>query len=542
MQLFTCRDEFDDPRLAESLAGRFHIESDSPQRYRCTFLDSFDRRILEAGDGSEASAVELERRGKDTSVRWRDAEGRELRATCDAETEPRFAEDLPPGPLREALGKILDLRALLPMLELRGRAQALRFLDDERKTVVRAVRYELEAVDAEERDPVPIGILLELRPLRGYEQELGRVRKQLKKAFGLRTAPPLLELGREALGRRSFGHTSRLGKGLGGATPAEKALRDVLLELVATIRANEPGVRAQLDTEFLHDLRVAVRRTRSALQRFRGVLPEDTTRRFEAEFRWIGELTGPCRDLDVHLLEFDEHAARLDAKARRLLEPLRQLLSEEREHAQERLVTAFESDRWKTLLDQWEQWLERGPRKRERMAEGARPIAEVAAERARELHKRLLTRGRKIDDKTPAQALHDLRKDGKKLRYALELFRDVYPKDSYRSAVRTMKRLQDMLGDFQDFEVQQEALRSFGQRLLEEERGSADTLLVMGRLIDELARRQDAARKRFGECFADFDSQESRALFAELLGAARKKPRKAKAAKQTKAQRKGGER
>ena len=263
MQLFTCTNEIDEGRVAECLAGRFHVESDAPQRYRCTFLDSFDRRLDEAGDGG---AFEHEVLGRETSVRWCDSDGRELRASCGPREELRFAEDLPPGPLRETLTPILDLRALLPMLELSGRARELRFLDDERKTVARAVHYELEALDVDARESMPIDGLLELRGLRGYDQELKRIRKALQKDFGLRPAQPLLEIGREALGRRSFGHTSRLGKGLDGRTPAEKALRDVLIELVGTIRANEPGVREQLDTEFLHDLRVAVRRTRAALK------------------------------------------------------------------------------------------------------------------------------------------------------------------------------------------------------------------------------------------------------------------------------------
>ena len=55
--------------------------------------------------------------------------------------------------------------------------------------------------------------------------------------------------------------------------PARLALRTVLLNLLDTLQANVPGTLRDIDTEFLHDLRVAVRRTRSALKLAGDVLP-----------------------------------------------------------------------------------------------------------------------------------------------------------------------------------------------------------------------------------------------------------------------------
>ena len=61
-------------------------------------------------------------------------------------------------------------------------------------------------------------------------------------------------------------------------------------------------MREQLDTEFLHDFRVALRRTRSLLGQIRDVFPAAAVEHFSSEFSWIGRLTGPPRDLDVLLL------------------------------------------------------------------------------------------------------------------------------------------------------------------------------------------------------------------------------------------------
>ena len=71
------------------------------------------------------------------------------------------------------------------------------------------------------------------------------------------------------------------------------------------MQRNEPGVRADIDSEFLHDYRVAVRRTRSALSQIKDVLPEDKVEHFKTEFGWLGQMTGPTRDLDVYLLQFE---------------------------------------------------------------------------------------------------------------------------------------------------------------------------------------------------------------------------------------------
>ena len=77
--------------------------------------------------------------------------------------------------------------------------------------------------------------------------------------------------------------------------------------------ANEPGVRANLDTEFLHDFRVAIRRTRSLLRQIRHVIPLDVGRYFSTGFSWVGRLTGPLRDLDVLILALREKRAEVSA-------------------------------------------------------------------------------------------------------------------------------------------------------------------------------------------------------------------------------------
>ena len=67
--------------------------------------------------------------------------------------------------------------------------------------------------------------------------------------------------------------------------------------------------------------------------------------------------------------------------------------------------------------------------------------------------------GKAIDDDSPAEDLHELRKVGKELRYLLEFFASLYPPEVVKPFVKTLKGLQDQLGRFQDHEVQANALR-----------------------------------------------------------------------------------
>jgi CHAD domain-containing protein len=83
----------------------------------------------------------------------------------------------------------------------------------------------------------------------------------------------------------------------------------VLEALAGVVAANLPGTIDDIDTEFLHDLRISVRRSRAVLRELRGVFDPGTRAHFAAELRWLQQVTGPVRDLDIHLLEFSDYRA-----------------------------------------------------------------------------------------------------------------------------------------------------------------------------------------------------------------------------------------
>ena len=187
---------------------------------------------------------------------------------------------------------------------------------------------------------------------------------------------------------------------------------------------------------------------------------------FRTEFRWLQEVTGPSRDLDVYLHEFDEFRELLAQQRRDDLEPLRTLLSAQRARERRRMVRALRSTRTAMLLEDWRALLagleHPGP---PTAPDAALPIVTVAAARIGKVFRQIVKAGSAIDDSSPHEALHELRKRCKELRYLLEFFATLYPAEVTKPMVRTLKDLQDTLGRFQDREVQAELIRSLGDEV-----------------------------------------------------------------------------
>jgi CHAD domain-containing protein len=141
----------------------------------------------------------------------------------------------------------------------------------------------------------------------------------------------------------------------------------------------------------------------------------------------------------------------------------------------------------------------------------ALPIEAVAADRIRRVYRRMVRDGGGIDDASPDEDLHELRKRGKELRYLLELFGSLFPSDVVKPLVRALKDLQDVLGRFQDRSVQTEMLRANADELAALS-GGPGAVLAAGLVISALEADQRDARAHFAERFAAFSSSDQRKL------------------------------
>jgi len=303
---------------------------------------------------------------------------------------------------------------------------------------------------------------------------------------------------------------------LQAAMPAGEAVRKILLNQLEAMQANEEGVLSARDPEFLHDFRVAVRRSRTALGRLKKCLPPTVLETFRPEFARLGEITGPARDLDVFLLRFSDFRESLPEEFRDALEPFRRFLETHRRDEQGRLAEELTSVRYRQMKEEWRAFLLEGGAQEFPPAAGL-PLAEAASQRIGKALRRALREGEAIGKDSAPEELHEVRKTCKKLRYLLEFFQDLYPPPVTAPLIRALKTLQDNLGEHQDLHVQAEALERFAGLMAEEGEVPPRSLLAMGMLIEGMRHRQEEARNEFAGRFAGFSCKENRRLFKEML-------------------------
>lgn len=302
--------------------------------------------------------------------------------------------------------------------------------------------------------------------------------------------------------------------------PAGEALRRICRLQLEAIERHRPGARRGRDPEELHDLRVAVRRTRSALSEFRKIFPAEQLLHFRAEFRWLGEVTGPVRDLDVYLETLPDYQRLLTGEAAAALEPFRAFLQRHRRTEQRRLMRRLASVRLQRLLDDWRSLLTtRGADGWPDLAVG--PASDVARRHIWKLYRRFLRQGSAITVGSADAELHRLRITGKKLRYLVEFFRELYPPGEIDVLVKAMKGVQDYLGEYQDCTVQQARLRELDRQMASEGALPPETHAALAQLVERLRRRQHRLCEEFPARFRVFAHGRGRRGFVRLYAPAK---------------------
>ena len=296
-----------------------------PGGRRRRWLDTFDWRLYRAGLMLE---FEQARRGGRLLLSRTDGT---LQAEQPVTGWPprRPALDLPPGPVRDRIMVLIRPRALLPIVRAASTVSVARLLNADGKTVARLVAENITVTTAA-AGPATVGptaagataagttaelpLRLAITEVRGYPGQARRAATLLAGLPGVSYASQsVFTAALTALGRHPSDYTSGVDAEITASMPASVAVARLLLRLLDTLEQNVDGVLRDIDTEFLHDLRVAVRRTRSAIKLLGEVLPADLAEYYKTEFKWLGDLTTPTRDLDVHLLGFDAMTGQLVA-------------------------------------------------------------------------------------------------------------------------------------------------------------------------------------------------------------------------------------
>lgn len=477
------------------------------------YFDSFDWRIFYA-----SGVIEEESGNGGFTLRWRNFVSNEIYGNTSINNKIRFAWDLPDSALRERLAPILEMRALLPLLRMNCKVHGLIVLNKEKKTVARLGIEENRILGSTKSKPRKLPAILYVESVKGYDTVFKEVLQVINQQLALKVDDQgMVQRAMAAVELQPGAYSSNLNLKLSSETPIEVVIRNILLRLLEIMKANEWGIRADLDSEFLHDFRVAIRRSRTALGQIRGVLPHQIWDQFSRKFAWLGEITGPTRDLDVYLLNFEAYKNSLPLPVRDDLDPLYYFLGKHRIIEHKKLVTYLESTRYRKMIAASLAYLNAPLPARSILPNANRPALDVANERIWRMVRRVIREGETINASSPPEDLHELRKSCKKLRYLMEFFQSLYPSDEIKQLIKLLKLLQNQLGEYQDLHVQLASLAIFRTQMKSESGATDRTLVAIDIILQTLEQHQSQVRKMFKARFATFAENKNCIAFSKLF-------------------------
>jgi len=249
-----------------------------------------------------------------------------------------------------------------------------------------------------------------------------------------------------------------------------EALQAILFEALGQVSANLPVVVTARSGEALHQLRVGLRRLRSALRLSEAPELAD----IEAEAKRFLNLAGPPRELDVFLDElFFPAVAELGAQQG--FDILRERAQRARDTAWQSVIAHLSSAEFRRFEEQ------AAAIAKSAALAGDTPIGVLAPQLLDQGLKRAKTRGRHFGALAPPER-HRLRIALKRLRYTAEFFAPLYPEAKQRPWLKPLKELQDMLGHLNDVA---EVRLILGRLMLEEAQSAtlqADLSYAAGQL------------------------------------------------------------
>jgi CHAD domain-containing protein len=505
--VFTLPKKIDTQSLVEELSLKYRVKDEQIQEERSTYYDTFDWRLF---------GEKLVLSHRDGTLLLHSLNEKIPHLSLKIHQEPHFIKELPEGELKSELAPIVEMRALMSICEITSQIKSLSIINKKQVPVAIITLKEIEC-DGDSTS-VPCTKLCYLESVnKGQKKYLKELSDFLNKKGGDEQKDDIFMTTVKALDIQPGSYSSKITVNLRPEMRADEASQIILRYLLSVIRANEEGIKKDIDSEFLHDFRVAVRRTRAFLSEIRKVFPDNVTEKFKKDFKFLGKATNLLRDLDVYLLNEEQLTLLMPPQFRDDIAPLFDYLKQQRHNELKRVVTVLNSQDYFNILSRWESFLNTPLECRDLDKNGCIPVYEVAQKRIYNIYHEVLKSGNKITDSSPDTMLHKLRIKCKRLRYVMEFFSSLYPKKKINNLIKQLKKLQDNLGQIQDLNIQVNELRSFAHKISLNSHQSRKTTIAIGILIGRLETERENARKEYSHFFKSFSSSDNSKLFKELF-------------------------
>ncbi|ONI85603.1 CHAD domain containing protein [Saccharothrix sp. ALI-22-I] len=432
------------PDLAD-LPGVAAVAGPEEQQLEAVYYDTADLRLARAG-------LTMRRRTGGEDAGWH----LKLPVSVDTREEVRLppgrAAKHPPKQLSSLVQVHVRGNELTPVARIQTRRQRWQLVDDKGNLLTEVVEDLVSGQALADGSPVDSWREIEVElGERGDVALMDRVEERLADAGITRSSSSakLTRLLADRMAPTAPPPTKR------------KSAGDVVLSYLRTqadaLKHEDPRVRRD-EHDAVHQMRVATRRMRSALQAFGAIVERDDTRELTDELKWLAGTLGEARDLEVLRSRFEHGLTALDQEL--VLGPAQAQLVRHfaplETAAQATAVAALDSGRYFALLDAVDALI------------ADPPFTPLAAEKATKVlpelidktYRRLAKRAESANDDI---GLHEARKAAKRLRYAVEVSEPAFGKRAkkYRKKV---KAVQELLGEHQDSVVARPMLRELGAK------------------------------------------------------------------------------
>jgi len=395
----------------------------------------------------------------------------------------RWVEDA--GPVGWRVAALIGRRPLHQVLEVQTRRRP--FVLHLGGEDVAEVALDETAIAIDDQNPMRL-LRVEVEVQAAWVEVLAPLVEDLQRSSGL--APAALSKFEAGVLARGYVIPSAINLGPTAVTPDTTigALADaVVRRQLAAMVAREAGTRLGEDAEELHDMRVATRRLRAALDVFADILPPQFAA-LSPELAWLAQVLGTVRDLDVQLDRLDSSPEWQSAwpsapGTTAPVDELRAVMTRERDRARAILLHALDSPRYERLTSGLMALAQQGAG--QRSAAGHLPATGVLPGLIEQRHRAAVKAARRARRSGEAADFHKLRIRCKRLRYALEFVQEVYGEPATHF-IRRLARLQDLLGGLQDCEVSMERLHSLATRA--QPPLSRASVFLMGTVAEESRR------------------------------------------------------
>ncbi len=444
---------------------RYTVSSGRTSHVQDTYLDTAGCDLAQQG---WACRLRRDERGWTLTLKGPRTSDSEVITRAELETplpgEISDPQGWPEGPWRDETLRLVGDQALTPWLII-AQERTRRLLSADDRVVA---ELSLDTVDLTSEGPRLYMLECELLP-DGQPEDMQRIAAALAQVAGLTPEPrSKLELAVAADAERISAMAEKPAKAAKQAppAPAEQPARakvapprpedsiwlgaaKVLERYRNDMLAHEAGTRLGEDPEELHDMRVATRRMRSAMRLVRPYLRSAHAGDAEDGLRELGAALGAVRDLDVALADLSAFRDQAGDKASGL-QVLVDDWTAQREAARHEMLTYLSKKRYRRLLKDLRRLLDDLYAPREES--GAHYVVSALVPRLVHVHWQSVEAHGQVAPDAPLEFLHQVRIECKRLRYALESYRNALPK-RLTGAIPAVTALQDHLGELHDAAV-----------------------------------------------------------------------------------------